>query len=468
MWLRFDRFRFIRRELQRSILAVGLCIISIAFLVQIGPFFSSNDITSLAHKPFNTNQQSTYSNPSRQLGGKTSRKDPLNTRCSSPSQRNNQLSSKHVFEQTTTPSMPSNSTVFNKFNPVCLLNEHSSHLLRHRLSSSIKHGQSLMDFQCTQSPCNKHSICFLGDCVCKPGYIGDNCDEKTTNPWYSKHCPNLGMEDTIDINLSISSVGGEHDSRHDSRSEPKFCSYLCYSHVNYGTAVVPVSLWKAAQQAEGDLWRQVGGWNTGKIGDSNDRAVEHWKAYDNFYCLQNQANLGDVIEVGAGPWTQLKGLLHVRSDLVVNSFTVWEPGASRYMKEVSSCAYKDGKLVKWDSSGYHPFPVVIQSEGGEKLIDFEKAFDTVITMNVLEHVQDAFEYLTGIYKILKQGGTLIMHERYYNDQTILDGDNYHPIRIKKYVLDKLLSGFQIIFNNCSAAYDGRVNDRGYYVIATKL
>jgi hypothetical protein len=69
---------------------------------------------------------------------------------------------------------------------------------------------------------------------------------------------------------------------------------------------------------------------------------------------------------------------------------------------------------------------------------------------------------------LKKGGLLIFHDRYYDDQTVVDGDEYHPVRIKRAVLDRFLSGFKILFNNCSATYEGRPNELGYYVIAVKL
>mmetsp|Transcript_19950 Transcript_19950/g.20062 ORF Transcript_19950/g.20062 Transcript_19950/m.20062 type:complete len:99 (+) Transcript_19950:1-297(+) len=97
-----------------------------------------------------------------------------------------------------------------------------------------------------------------------------------------------------------------------------------------------------------------------------------------------------------------------------------------------------------------------------------KQYDTLISINVLEHVQDAFSYMTGLYLSLRKGGLLILHERYYNDRTVLDGDKYHPIRIKRVVLDFFLEGFEIIFNNCSAHYEGRRGEKGYYVVATKL
>jgi SAM-dependent methyltransferase len=223
-----------------------------------------------------------------------------------------------------------------------------------------------------------------------------------------------------------------------------------------------MSLWKAAQKAEGDLWvREANGLRD----DQNDRAGEHLASFSHFMSISEghelkNVKLGRVIEVGAGPWTQLKGILHARPDLApgVDEFTVWEPNAARYMRAVTSCSYRTGdKLQRMDGQGVHPFPVKIQSNGGELLSTANAgsatgtagsttgasgsstdtttgsttagttgtsgtAYDTVISINVLEHVQDVFQYLTGLYLALKPGGLLIFHDRYYEDRAIIDGD----------------------------------------------
>jgi SAM-dependent methyltransferase len=465
MWMRLDCFRVIKRELVKSVVSIGVYLV-LLLIIFIFAFFlshSSGDVDtsgSRRHASIGVYPSKfrylTASSITRQLDSQkqTASMKAFNTKCTS-------FASSHRNISHTSQYQSSESNVISQH---CLPSDR--YYLKHHSVLSIN--KRLNFDSCTQTVLSPNSLCFFGDILCKPGYGGADCLTKVLNPWYSKHCPNLNMSDSLDIHLPLNLTGGEHDARYQLGIDPKFCSYLCFSHQLYGTAVVPISLWRAAQKAEGDLWRQVAGWS-GTIGNANDRAAEHWKAYDNFHCLAKDASLGQVIEVGAGPWTQLKGLLHVRPDLRVDKFVVWEPSADRYVQEVSNCAYKtSSKLIRWDGLTYHPFPVEVQSKGGEALLNLNQTFDTVITMNVLEHVQDAFEYLTGIYRVLRAGGLLIMHERYYDDQTILDGDNYHPIRIKQFVLDKFFSGFHVIFNNCSAAYEGRQKDRGYYVIAIKI
>ena len=38
---------------------------------------------------------------------------------------------------------------------------------------------------CARSPCYAHSSCFLGACVCHPGWHGESCDRRLeiANPW---------------------------------------------------------------------------------------------------------------------------------------------------------------------------------------------------------------------------------------------------------------------------------------------
>lgn len=55
----------------------------------------------------------------------------------------------------------------------------------------------------------------------------------------------------------------------------------------------------------------------GRKSDQNDRATEHWEAFNSFkavtqFLLVEGNSLGRVIEVGAGPWTQFKGKNHTQ------------------------------------------------------------------------------------------------------------------------------------------------------------
>ena len=92
-----------------------------------------------------------------------------------------------------------------------------------------------------------------------------------------------------------------------------------------------------------------------------------------------------------------------------------------------------------------------QAHGGET-IDFPPAsFDTVVTINVLEHCEDAFEYMHRMHRVLKPGGLLIFHERVYdNFWKVLDPvthssevAGWHPLRVKRKLVDTLLKHYEV-------------------------
>lgn len=97
--------------------------------------------------------------------------------------------------------------------------------------------------------------------------------------------------------------------------------------------------------------------------------------------------------------------------------------------------------------------------------------------NVIEHVQNAVEFLHAVHKSLKPGGLLIFHERYYEypqaADKVLGRNVFHPIRLTRRFFDHFLTDFDIIFNNCEGekTIDGWKRrdrgERGYYVIARK-
>jgi len=244
---------------------------------------------------------------------------------------------------------------------------------------------------------------------------------------------------------------------------PLFCSILCLSHTSYGAAFAPAGLWEAAQEAEKAEWNDS--WLDG------DRVAEHIQGFGGFACAPQR--LGHVLEMGAGPWTQTRGILHARSNIEVESLTIFEPAADFYMRQVGTCAYQSHKLKRLDG-GEFDFPLRIMGYKGEQLVGQE--FDTVVSINVLEHVQNAFQFLNNLYAALKPGGTLIFHERYYEDiwrAQMLDHPDHltmlHPIRVRHRVLDWFLADMDIVFNNCEGGErdSDREQEQGYYIIAKK-
>lgn len=208
--------------------------------------------------------------------------------------------------------------------------------------------------------CSIHSTCFMGTCLCHPGYTGPTCEvrKEVANPWYTAECPNLDPGRALTYDINDIDIGGNKDCEGGQGRNP--CSYLCYSGEEYGSVIIPRRVWQNAQKEEGKVWRRQG-----QRGNHGDRYDDHFQGFANYKCIPQ--NLGNVIEFGAGPWTQFRGLLSQRPDVKVGSYTVLEPGADAYIKDVKTCTYKTGKLQKMDRTGFHDFPVRVVSDLGGML-----------------------------------------------------------------------------------------------------
>ena len=189
---------------------------------------------------------------------------------------------------------------------------------------------------------NKKYTLFFGQKMCHPGYGPHNsCTERLdpSNPFYTADCPNLDVKKNGDNTLwplgdprddksddnsissfSITDLGGRHgcEPSLDTWNNTFICAYLCYSHQDYGVTIIPKTIWHAAQEQEGAVWKKLGG--------SNDRAGEHIAAFSKYHHVARR-QLGDVIEVGSGPWTQSRFMFKTVPEVIptIKSFTVYEP-----------------------------------------------------------------------------------------------------------------------------------------------
>ena len=194
----------------------------------------------------------------------------------------------------------------------------------------------------------------------------------------------------------------------------------------------------AAQKAELALWSNVGS-------DTNDRADDHLKGFDDYAAVP--PFLGRVLEIGCGPWTQSQFMIEkLRPHLVIDDVTLWEPNALEYMEQVPTCAYKSGQLMQLKTH------VVAQ---GAETLDRRHEFDTVVLINVLEHVRDVYQILQAVWDALKPGGTLVFNDKWwdhYNASTPVGTESfealdhlYHPIRCHRKVYEHFLSRFVTLY-----------------------
>lgn len=202
--------------------------------------------------------------------------------------------------------------------------------------------------------------------------------------------------------------------------------------------------WKEAQKYERDTWMVYA--NTA----STDRNNEHYQNFEGYACLPD--NLGKLIEIGCGPFTQTKTIIAGRT---VESITLVDPLINEYRNH-QHCSYS-----RFD----HPILLPIPAEDiPADMCDY----DTVICINVIEHVRDARAVLANIDRLVKPGGTLILCERVYDGTDLsLLYDVGHPIRINEALFEELVSKFIKKLYNVIPLHDSFCVSAAHYFIGTK-
>ena len=280
-----------------------------------------------------------------------------------------------------------------------------------------------------------HAACFLGKQFCHPGYFGEECTSKKTpaNPWYTEDCPNLAQDITFSFDMPLGMLSrGKNCMQEQMFGGLSKCAYLCFSHPLSGVAQIPLSYWKKTMDNEVGAWKYAEG--------VDDRGVQHKQAFNSYADVPQR--LGNYIEIGAGPYTQTQFI----RDKLFDRITFLDPAASEYQKYTKNCQYKNGtffgrrvKIINGAAENLHMDP------------SFGK-YDSLMSINVIEHVHDAYRVLSNVYKTLKRNGLIIYHDRYFRtppsgDGILGGGNRFHPIRLTKSVFDHFLSKFEKIFLN---------------------
>ncbi len=212
-------------------------------------------------------------------------------------------------------------------------------------------------------------------------------------------------------------------------------------------AEVPQLRWEQAQKYELDAWMKH------RTQALDDRSQEHKTNFNNYIDLPN--DLGNLIEIGCGPFTQTKIIMQNRT---TTHITLLDPLIEQYKKH-PNCTYKNFNNL------------TLISEPAEHLN--LTGYDTLISINVLEHVQDANKILKNIVNALKPNGILIFNDRSYDDRKQLSEiyDAGHPIRIKKNTITEFLQKFKQIYYLEKPHYSPEIQANlglNHYFIGKKL
>ncbi|EWM20167.1 extl3 protein, partial [Nannochloropsis gaditana] len=224
----------------------------------------------------------------------------------------------------------------------------------------------------------------------------------------------------------------------------------CFFHPDYGVAKVSKERWQGAQKAENNTWLEQ---------RTSDRNEEHARNFNNYAALTMYGKMGDVIEFGAGPFTQSLTIFK-KTGLKPKSVTLVEPLAHTYVDAVDACRYKNGSLPGLNTT---IMPVPIENFAQDR------QYDTVIAINFVEHVQDAFLAYDKVLNALNPGGILVFHERFWPDYDGIEVANrrefdLHPIRLSNRFGHWMSTEFDLLYEQEQRERWGNI---GYYWIGRK-
>lgn len=182
--------------------------------------------------------------------------------------------------------------------------------------------------------------------------------------------------------------------------------------------------WLQAQEYERTVWMtelpHVDDARNGEIADGFKRYVAVPR------------ELGDVIEIGAGPFTNVQYILPYRR---ASSVTLLDPLIHEYTHH-PHCTYADGTL--------HTIRVGLIALPVEEW-EPDMQYDTVVMANVLRHCYDAEAVLTKILDILKPGGVIVVWEEPREIDPEREFDIGHPIWPSKELIEGFLSHFDLLY-----------------------
>ena len=187
--------------------------------------------------------------------------------------------------------------------------------------------------------------------------------------------------------------------------------------------------WLAAQQYERSTWMEYN-----KDAEA-DRNSTHAEGFGGYAVLPHQ--LGDVIELGCGVFTNLQYILQGRE---ATSVTLLDPLTGHYQSH-KHCTYKNGVL---QTRGVEQFTVNILGTTIEDWVP-QQQYDCVVMVNVLHHCKDAQAVFHNIRTALKPGGWLVFHEPPREIDPLTHYDAGHPLAPHAETLEAFLGEYDEVY-----------------------
>jgi len=204
---------------------------------------------------------------------------------------------------------------------------------------------------------------------------------------------------------------------------------------------IPEARWQEAQAWERREWEKY----ANPTGDDWNK----WWAdkFGGYAFLPRQ--LGDVAEIGCGPFTNIR---LIRKGRETKRIVCSDPLAETYLR-----------LPCWLAQSHRLGLIEVDAHPAEECPLPAASFDLVVMTNVLDHVRDADLCLRNAAGLVKPGGYFILGQDLSDteDEKRFPRDIGHPIRLRLEDVSPHLAGFRSIIHRVLARAEGR-NPAAHY------
>jgi len=215
--------------------------------------------------------------------------------------------------------------------------------------------------------------------------------------------------------------------------------------------------WLDAQHYERKTWMEIG------LGFSDDRNYDHYERFDSYKAIvehQKSKKIEKVIELGCGPFTNVRTLLNKLPD--IKEIHLLDPLLNEYLSH-PNCMYKNKKIEIFDVVT-HSYPIE-EFDGSSK-------YDLVIMNNVLEHCYNIEIIFDKILSILDSNGIFIFSDVYFSESDVEKMvyqiyDTGHPIKVSSSYMNDFLSNFNPLYDVDLHGLYGQDWRHDKYFIGTK-
>jgi SAM-dependent methyltransferase len=176
----------------------------------------------------------------------------------------------------------------------------------------------------------------------------------------------------------------------------------------------------------------------------------HWwkDRFDGYRFLPS--DLGSCIELGCGPYTNMRLILQGRT---ASRVVCSDPLAESYL------TFRG----RWLSEAHAAGRVEVDTHPIEESPFEPSSFDLVVMINVLDHVRDADVCMHTALDLLRPGGYFVLGQDLSNEVDIAKHpyDVGHPIRLRREDLEPYLGPLATVHRNDLAREEGRDPRRHY-------